>query len=349
MRVVASERHRGHAPLAEIEASGFQEPFEHPGRADAIHATLAADDRFEITEPDDWGTAPIAAVHEPGLVDFLGRAWAEYQVDHPGTHDVVPDLFAMPGLLDGMGSFPERSLIDHELGRWCFETTTPITEGTFDAARSAVDIALTATAAVLEGERSVYGLCRPPGHHAPMALYGGYCFFNNAAVAAHHVASTTGSRVTVLDVDYHHGNGTQQIFYRRNDAQYVSLHGDPTRAYPYLSGFADEVGAGRGAGANFNVPLAAGTDDDTYLAALASCCEAIDAFDSDFVIVSLGVDTFHNDPTSDLAITTEGLRAQGELVSQLALPTVIVQEGGYDVDAIGDNVRAFLLGVTSRV
>jgi acetoin utilization deacetylase AcuC-like enzyme len=348
MRVVASDRHRGHSPLAEIESSGLQPPFEHPGRADAIHQVLGGDDRFTLAEPDDWGTAPIVAVHDPGLVDFLGRAWADYQVRHPGTHDVVPDVFAMPGLLDGVGPFPERSVVDHELGRWCFETTTPLTEGTFDAARSAVDIALSATQAVLGGESAAYGLCRPPGHHAPTSLYGGYCFFNNAAIAAHHVAST-GSRVTVLDVDYHHGNGTQQIFYRRDDVQYVSLHGDPARAYPYLSGFADETGAGTGAGANLNLPLAAGTDDDAYLDALESACEAIDAFGPDIVIVSLGVDTFHNDPISDLAVTTEGFRAQGELVAQLALPTVIVQEGGYDVDAIGDNVRAFLLGVSTGV
>jgi len=349
MRVVSSDRHRGHAPLAEIESSGLQPPFEHPGRADAIHHTLAGDERFEIVEPDEWGTDPISAVHHPGLVDFLGRAWVDYQVRHPGTHDVVPDVFAMPGLVDGMGSFPDRSLVDHELGRWCFETTTPITEGTFDAARSAVDIALTATKAVLDGESSVYGLCRPPGHHAPTALYGGYCFFNNAAIAAHHVVSTTGSKVTVLDVDYHHGNGTQQIFYRRDDVQYVSLHGDPARAYPYLSGFVDETGAASGAGANFNLPLAAGTDDEAYLASLGSACEAIGAFGPSIVIVSLGVDTFHNDPISDFAITTEGFRAQGELVAQLALPTVIVQEGGYDVAAIGDNVRAFLLGISIGV
>ncbi len=349
MLVVASDRHRGHSPLAEIESSGLQPPFEHPGRADAIRDTLGADARFRLVEPADWGTAPIAAVHDPGLVDFLARAWTDYQVRHPGTHDVVPDVFAMPGLLEGVGPFPQGSLVDHELGQWCFETTTPLTEGTFDAARSAVDIALTATRAVLDGESGVYGLCRPPGHHAPTALYGGYCFFNNAAVAAHHAASTTGSKVTVLDVDYHHGNGTQQIFYRRDDVQFVSLHGDPARAYPYVSGFADEAGAGRGAGANLNVPLAAGTDDEAYLASLGSACEAIDAFGPSIVIVSLGVDTFHNDPISDLAITTEGFRAQGELVSQLALPTAVLQEGGYDVDAIGDNVRAFLLGITSRV
>jgi len=349
MRVVASDRHRGHAPLAEIESSGLQPPFEHPGRAEAIHDTLAADDRFELVEPDTWGTTPIEAVHDPGLVRFLERAWADYQLRHPGTHDVVPDVFAMPGLVEGIGAFPQRAVVDHELGRWCFETTTPITEGTYGAARSAVDIALSATTAVLDGRPSVYGLCRPPGHHAPTSLYGGYCFFNNAAVAAHHVASTTGTKVSILDVDYHHGNGTQQIFYRRDDVQYVSLHGDPARAYPYVTGFADEAGAGRGEGANLNIPLPAGTDDDAYLRSLEAAVDAIGSFGPGLVIVSLGVDTFHNDPISDLAITGDGFRRQGDAVAQLALPTVILQEGGYDVDAIGDNVRQFLLGVTSGV
>jgi acetoin utilization deacetylase AcuC-like enzyme len=280
------------------------------------------------------------------LVEFLERAWRDSQRRHPGTHDVVPDVFAMPGLLDGVGPFPDRSPVDHELGRWCFETTTPITEGTFDAARSAVDIALTAAEGVLGGDGAVYGLCRPPGHHAPTALYGGYCFFNNAAIAAHHVASSTGSKVSVLDVDYHHGNGTQQIFYRRDDVQYVSLHGDPARAYPYLSGFADETGAGAGAGANLNIPLPAGTDDEAYLDSLAIACDAIGAFGADVLIVSLGVDTFRNDPISDLAISTDGFGAQGRMVARLGLPTVVLQEGGYDVAAIGDNVRSFLLGLT---
>ena len=349
MLVVASDRHRGHAPIAEIESSGLQSPFEHPGRADAIDRAVRADGRFTVVDPAQHGTAPIEAVHDPGLVAFLERAWREYQVKHPGTHDVVPDVFAMPGLLDGIGEIPMELPVDSELGRWCFETTTPITEGTYDAARSAIDIALTATSAVLAGRRSAYGLCRPPGHHAPTGLYGGYCFFNNAAVAANHIASTTGAKVAVLDIDYHHGNGTQQIFYRRDDVQYVSLHGDPARAYPYVTGHADERGTGPGLGANLNLPLAAGTDDERYLRELSRAAEAISAFGAELVVVSLGVDTFHNDPISDLAVTTDGFREQGELIAQLALPTVVLQEGGYDVDAIGDNVLAFLLGVTSRV
>jgi acetoin utilization deacetylase AcuC-like enzyme len=349
MRVVASDRHRLHAPLAEIESSGLQAPFEHPGRADAILAALTADDRFDLVEPTAHGLAPIDAVHEPGLAEFLERAWADYQRRHPGTHDVVPDVFAVPKLLDGIGPLPATTPIDLELGRWCYETTTPITEGTYIAARAAVDIALSAGDAVLAGDAVAYGLCRPPGHHAPAGLYGGYCFFNNAAITAHHVAAASGSKVTVLDVDFHHGNGTQQIFYRRADVQYVSLHGDPARAYPYVCGFADETGAGPGAGSNHNVALPAGTDDDAYLAALAAALDAISSFRSEVVVVSLGVDTFHNDPISDLAITTDGFARQGELIGGLGIPAVVVQEGGYDVDAIGANVGSFLHGLARTI
>jgi acetoin utilization deacetylase AcuC-like enzyme len=346
--VVSSDAHRLHAPLAEIESSGLQAPWENPGRADAIHDTLAADERFRMVRPDVWGTEPITAVHDRGLVEFLERAWREYQLRHPGTHDVVPDVFCAAGLLDGIGELRSELPVAVELGKWCFETTTPLTEGTYDAARGAVDIALTATRMVLDGASHVYGLCRPPGHHAPTSMYGGYCFFNNAAIAAHHVASTTGTRVTVLDVDYHHGNGTQQIFYGRDDVQYVSLHGDPARAYPYITGFADERGVGRGIGANLNVPLAAHTDDDAYIAALSLACEAIDAFDPSTLIVSLGLDSYHADPISDLGVTADGFRRQGALVAELARPAVVLQEGGYDVATLGNNARQWLLGLAGR-
>ena len=225
MQVVYSLRHQQHRPRQEVEAGRLQEPFEHPGRAEIIRAALAADEAFEFVAPDDWGTDPIEAVHEPGLVRFLETAWHEYQRERPGTHDVVPDVFAMRALRDGMGPASEPEHIGMRLGWWCFETTTPITHGTYDAARSSVDVALTAADLVVAGERSAYGLCRPPGHHATTSLYGGYCFFNNAAVVAQHLVATTGGKVTVLDVDYHHGNGTQQIFYERDDVQFVSLHG----------------------------------------------------------------------------------------------------------------------------
>ena len=192
VKAVYTLRHRLHHPERELEGSSFQEPFEHPGRAETIRAALAADDRFELVAPDEWGQAPIAAVHDPGLVAFLETAWHDYQIARGPTHDVIPDVFAMPALREGMGPATEPAPIVARLGWWCFETTTPIMQTTYEAARSSVDVALSAAALVTGGERFAYGLCRPPGHHAARAAYGGYCFFNNAAIVAHHLASHDG-------------------------------------------------------------------------------------------------------------------------------------------------------------
>jgi len=345
MKVVYNPAHLLHDPQVEFETSTAHSPFEHIGRAEAIRETLQADSRFEFLSPTEWGVAPIEAVHNPGLVRFLSEGWALYAAQHPDVCEVVPDVFYRPALRDKMGERGEPQAINGRVGYWCFETTTPLTETTYEAARGAVDTALTTTQLVLDGETSAYGLCRPPGHHATADMYGGYCFFNNAAVAAHHVASTTGAKVTILDVDYHHGNGTQQIFYDRDDVQYVSLHGDPARAYPYSVGYADETGSGRGLGCNINYPMPLRADDDLYASALATACEEVARFGPSVLIVSLGLDTYITDPISDLAVTTDGMRRSGEIVRQLGLPTVVVQEGGYDVNALGANVQAWLTGL----
>jgi acetoin utilization deacetylase AcuC-like enzyme len=345
VKVVYTLRHRLHHPDFEFERSSFQPPYEHPGRAEAIQKSLGFDDSFQFVAPDEWGTDPICAVHDPGMVGFLETAWDEYQRVHGRVHDVVADVYALSGLRAGMGPGREPTSIDGRLGYWCYETTTPLTETTYEAARSSVDVALTAASHVMAGERVAYGLCRPPGHHAARSVYGGYCFFNNAAVVAHHIAATTGSKVAVLDVDYHHGNGTQQIFYDRDDVLFVSLHGDPHRAYPYHTGFADEHGAGRGVGANINVPLPIHTEDDAYLGHLHRVMEAITAFGPAALVVSLGVDTYVGDPISDLALTPEGFGQCGAAVRSLGLPTVVLQEGGYADEALGFNVRAWLRGI----
>ncbi|HEY5663923.1 MAG TPA: histone deacetylase family protein [Ilumatobacter sp.] len=347
MKVVYTLRHRLHHPERELEQGRLQEPFEHPGRAEIIRAALAADTAFEFVAPDEWGAEPIEAVHDPGLVAFLESAWALYQAAHGPTHDVVPDLFPLAALRDGMEPATEPQAIDARLGWWCFETTTPLTHGTYAAARSSVDVALTAADLVLGGERAAYGLCRPPGHHAARAAYGGYCFFNNAAVVAQHLVAATGSKVTVLDVDYHHGNGTQQIFYDRADVQMVSLHGDPVRAYPYLSGFRDEIGTGPGRGTTSNRPLPVRTGDDDYLDALTAACGEIAAFGAELLVVSLGLDTYVGDPISDLALTADGFERCGALVGELGLPTVVLQEGGYATDELGENARRWLQGISS--
>lgn len=348
MRVVHSPRHAGHDPATEIEHGRPVPTRECPERLELILRALAAEEgRFPVEGPSAHGIGPIEAVHDPGLVRFLERAWDELH-DALGR-EIVGETFLHPATREGMGERdvdPEATWLA-QLGRWSWETNTPIVEGTYDAARSAVDVALTATDLVLAGERAVYGTCRPPGHHAPRAAYGGFCFFNNAAVAAHHVVRNTGAKVTVLDVDYHHGNGTQQIFYGRDDVQYVSLHGDPRRAYPYHMGFEDERGAGRGLGANLNLPLPAGLPDDGYVTALERAAHAITMFGPSLLVVSLGVDTYQHDPISDLGLTQDGFERSGRLVGGLGVPAVILQEGGYDLDTIGENVRRWLVGFES--
>lgn len=328
-----------------MEGGRLQAPFEHPERAEIIRAALAADGGFEFVAPDDWGLAPITAIHDTGLVNFLEVAWAEYQKKHGPTHDVVPDVFAMPALREGMGERGEPTDIGMRLGWWGFETTTPITKGTYDAARASVDVALTATDLVLAGEEAVYGLCRPPGHHAARAAYGGYCFFNNAAIAANHLAAATSGKVAVLDVDFHHGNGTQQIFYDRSDVEFVSLHGDPESTYPYVTGFDDEIGVGRGRGATVNYPLPEGIDDDAYLDALSAACAHIAACGADALVVSLGLDTYFDDPISTFGLTPDGLARCGAMVRELNLPLVVLQEGGYATDELGENARRWLNGI----
>ena len=331
----------------EVELGQPMAQYELPARADEIHRALAeAPDRFRVLEPVSHGAAPIEAVHDPGLVAFLGTAWEQVHLEE-GLAEAIPDTVVHPALRAGMGPAPVPTGAAARLGYWCFETMTPLVEGTYDAARGAVDVALTATDLVLGGAPVAYGLCRPPGHHAPTAAYGGYCYFNNAGIAAHAMASSTGTKVTVLDVDYHHGNGTQQIFYERDDVQYVSLHGDPNRAYPYFAGYPEETGAGPGAGANLNLPLPPGTDDERYLATLAQAIDAIEAFDPAVVVVSLGVDTFHLDPIADFALSTDAFARSAGAVAALGRPIVVLQEGGYHLPSIGVNVRTWLDGLTT--
>jgi acetoin utilization deacetylase AcuC-like enzyme len=233
------------------------------------------------------------------------------------------------------------------LGWWCFDTGTPILTGTYAAARAAVDVALTTADLVLGGAAVAYGLCRPPGHHAGRSVFGGFCYFNNAAIAAEHLVRQTGGKVAVLDLDYHHGNGTQQIFYEREEVLYMSLHADPRRAYPYFSGFADETGAGPGAGATYNIPLPVGTTDAHYLTALDQALEALSRFTPTLTIVSLGQDTYVHDPLGDFALTTSVYTECGRRVAAAASRLVVLQEGGYYLPDLGDNVREFLLGCAS--
>jgi len=346
LRVFWSASHLGHDPAVEVEA-GFRNPMqETPARIEAILTALRRDLRCTIVEPRAFGRAPIDQVHDPAMIDYLEGAFAEWSA--AAGHDIaIPDVFLHPGLRAGMGPLEAAAAPLGRLGFWCFETTTPLVAGTYAAARGAIDCALAATELVLHGGPTAYAVCRPPGHHAATAVFGGYCFLNNAAVAARWAIANGAARVAVLDVDYHHGNGTQQIFYADPSVLYASLHGDPARAYPYFAGFADETGAGKGSGTNVNVPLPIGCDDETYLGHVDRLLDTICTFGADLLIVSLGLDLFSGDPLGDLAVTTAGIAAIGAHIGAAGIPTAIVQEGGYAVDDLGANALAFVDGLLS--
>jgi acetoin utilization deacetylase AcuC-like enzyme len=339
---VDAAAHHGHDPASEVAAGAPMRYLESPRRAAVIRAALDAEPWITVREPAEHGLEPVLAVHEPSLVRFLEGAWSAWVAAHPRSRQAIPDTFPNPRLRSGMGERQSPAGIDGALGYWCFDTATPVVAGTWVAARAAVDVALTAVDLVLAGAPAAYGLCRPPGHHAPRAAFGGYCYLNNAAIAADQVCRRTGCRVTVLDLDYHHGNGTQQIFYARPDVQYVSLHGDPYRAYPYFAGYADETGTGPGRSYTVNLPLPPGVDDAGYLTAFARALAAVDAFGPDLVVVSFGTDTAAGDPLGDFRLSPEGFARAGAGVAALRRPVVALQEGGYAVDRLGADVTAFL-------
>ena len=346
--LIASAVHLLHDGLVELMA-GRQVPcFEAPARATTIREALVDSGLARLVEPTPHGSDPITAVHELELLDLVEHAWDDaVAAGHDPRRPLLPDTFLLRAYAATM-SLDRLPASRHErLGAYCFDTATPIVAGTAAAAREAVDIALTAADLVLGGAPLAYALCRPPGHHAGRNLIGGYCFFNNAAIVAESLRARGASRVAILDVDYHHGNGTQAIFWERGDVLYVSLHGDPAAAYPYFSGHASERGAGAGEGATFNLPLPPRTDGEAYLTALADGLSAVRDFEPDApLVVSLGFDTFGDDPICDFALDSDDYRRIGAAVAALDLPLVVVQEGGYAVEALGRNAVAFIRGAT---
>ena len=319
-----------------------------PQRVDCIvEALLAAD--FAMFAPTEHGMEPVLRVHNPDLVDFLATAWKEYTEIITDPQAVVAETFIHQGLVEGMpvGRLPTTNAYGR-LGWFSFDTSSPLCEGSWSAARASVDIALSGVDRVLAGERLVYSLCRPPGHHATRSAFGGFCLLNNAAIAAQALIDAGAQRVTVLDVDAHHGNGTQQIFYQRSDVQFVSIHMDPDQNYPWFVGRAHERGDGPGAGANLNLPLPLGTTGDRYLADLATGIDAVSAFDPQYVVVSLGVDPADGDPTAGLCLTTSDFGDVGAAIGAIDRPMLVVQEGGYQLHRVGADVLAVLDGIGAQ-
>jgi acetoin utilization deacetylase AcuC-like enzyme len=343
--VVWSDVHRRHEPEAEIWIGVRTPATELPARAEAIRAALA-DAGARIVTAEHHPDEAVLAVHSEELVSFLRDAWRRWEdaglpVD-PGQSQVVPYVFAHPGLLgDLQPREPEATWA--RPGAYCYDTMTPIGPGTWEAVRAAADVALTAADLVLGGERAAYACCRPPGHHVTRTAFGGSCYLNNSAIAAQRLRDRGVSRVAVLDVDAHHGNGAQAVFWERDDVLTCSVHVDPAHGwFPHYVGFADERGGGPGAGANLNVPLAPASGDGAWVSAVELLVAAARAHGSEALVVPLGVDAGASDSQAPLTVSEAGFRETGRRLGGLGLPTVLVQEGGYDVATIGTLVRAVL-------
>ncbi|MBL8572069.1 MAG: histone deacetylase family protein [Hyphomicrobiaceae bacterium] len=339
MKTVFSPLHLGHVDQTELVAGAIVPGFEKTSRAEIIRARVEAVGLGPILPPQVHDIAAAKRVHRADYIDFLPRVWPMWQAaGHSGT--ALPFTWPVRGLRADVPPLGIEAL----LGYYSFDAGAGFVAGTFDAIKSSLDVALTAAALVGDGERAAFALCRPPGHHAGSAFMGGYCYINNAATAAQWFRDHGAARVSILDVDYHHGNGTQEIFYDRADVQVLNLHGDPLTEYPFFLGHADETGIGAGAGFNINYPMPSGTAFDRWSLALDDACARIDAYSPGAIVVSLGVDTFEHDPISHFKLTSADYPRIGARIARLGRPTLFVMEGGYAVDEIGINAVGVLTG-----
>ncbi len=338
MRVILNPKHADHAPPGEVEGGAVIPSYEAPGRFDAIRAALEAAGGFCFEELAKPSETCVAAVHDAAYVAYLREASVEAKrARDPAAKQLWPTVFPF-------GPNPRATGTRALSGQYCFDTYTPILPGTFAAALGGANAAARAADLVAEGaERAVYVLTRPPGHHAEPDRCGGYCYFNNAAVAAERLSKR--GPVAVLDLDVHHGNGTQHIFYSRADVLTVSVHGDPAALYPYFSGFADETGTGAGLGFNLNLPLPPGTGVKEYRPALATALDAVRRFEPSFLVFAFGADAHEADPIGGFKLPTKFFAEMGAAVRELGLPTVVVQEGGYNLATLGGCVAEVLKGL----
>ena len=340
--VLYTPLHCQHEPGFFFVAGNFHPAQERIDRAEQLRdAAVAAG--CELVTAAEHGVAPVSAVHTPDYLCFLEdahRRWTEI----PGASaEIIPNVFAVPGLHHG---YPER--VVGQAGYHMQDLASPIGPGTYAAALASANLAADAAQRVIRGAPAAYAICRPPGHHAYRERGGGVCYLNNAAIAAQQLRQD-GRRVAVIDIDVHHGNGTQGIFYERDDVYFVSIHRDPLNYHPYFCGYAQERGIGAGLGYNLNLPLPADTGDDDYLVALEHACRRLHAFQPDTLVISLGLDAHENDPFKGLCVTTEGFRRIGQRLGRLGFPCVMVQEGGYDCEHIGANLVHFLDGLTTSL
>jgi acetoin utilization deacetylase AcuC-like enzyme len=339
MKIVYGDRHRGHAGAEELMYNRMVPMFEKPERMDQILQQLGKSGFAEFLSPLVHDLAAVCRVHDPRYVKFLETVYPRWVAETGIEGFATAYVFGMRGMRQVPGDSVQAML-----SCYTFDVCVPFVAGTWTAIKEAVDVTLTAQAAVAAGAPSAFALCRPPGHHASQDLAGGYCYVNNAAVAAQAFRDHGAARVAILDVDYHHGNGTQRIFYERPDVLYVSIHGRPEEEYPFLMGFADETGAGPGEGFNFNLPLPKGTLWPAYGDALATAVNRISDYGPDVLVVSLGADAYKDDPVSAFRLESPDFTRIGKAIGRLGKPTLFVMEGGYAVEALGLNVTNALTG-----
>jgi len=336
MKAFLDERQRAHDPKM-FMANGARLPNpEQPARVDVLRAAAEAAG-CTFAAPADHGMGPVAAIHSPEYLVFLRTIHRRWQRIEGAADEVIPNIHP-----DRRTASYPRSAVG-QAGFHQADTACPIAAHTWDSAYWSAQTALAATDAVLGGAAAAYALCRPPGHHAFGDLAGGFCFLNNSAIAAA-AFLRGGRRPAILDIDVHHGNGTQGIFYTRSDVLTVSIHADPVRFYPFFWGHASERGEGAGLGCNLNLPLARGTDDEGYLGALDTALERVHAFGADALVVALGLDIHEGDPFQGFRVTTPGFARIAARIAALGIPAAIVQEGGYLQPALGANLESFLTG-----
>lgn len=339
MRIVYSEDHKLRDAKTELHNGRLVTPFEGPFRVEWILDALKLAGFADIVAPERHGLETARKVHNTGYLDFLAKAWDMWKATG-AEGEAIPTSFPVR-----RSSQRVPKDIDALLGYYANAAETSITDGTWQAALAAMQCALTGADWLTSGNRFAFSLCRPPGHHAGIDLFGGYCFINNVAVAAQRLLDKGAGKVAILDVDFHHGNGTQDITYRRDDIFFASLHGDPADAFPYFWGYADERGEGAGEGCNANYPLPRGTEWQAWSAALSDALGRIRAFGAEAIVLSLGVDTFERDPISFFRLGSDDFIRMGEVIASAGLPVLTCMEGGYGVPEIGLNVANVLKGL----
>ncbi|MCB8879705.1 histone deacetylase family protein [Acidisoma cellulosilytica] len=343
MDIIFSPDHALHQSPGELNSGEFVPAFEKPERAEIILSRAKAVDLGPVIAPDPFPAEHLTRIHDPRMLDLLRTGAAEW-----AAQGRQGGAFPFTFFTRGFRADRVPQTLEGRLAWFCFDAGTPLTATSWQAIESSAHVALTGAAAIAQGKRSIFSLCRPPGHHAGSDHYGGYCFINNVAVAAQYLLDQGAKRVAILDVDYHHGNGTQQIFYQRNDVLLVNIHATPDQEYPYLLGFADEPGAGAGEGFNLNLPLPWGTDWAGWSAALEAGCQRVAEYAPDVLLISLGVDTYIKDPISQFKLDHAHFTLMGERIAKLGLPTQFIMEGGYAVAEIGVNAVNVLTGFEGR-